>query len=76
MPMILEYGIDPVHFGIFFIVCVSIGTLTPPLGTIMFTTCGITGTKFEEFIKESWPFLLLIAFFPSIYLFLPDFLGA
>lgn len=83
MPMIIEYGIDPVHFGIFFIICVSIGTLTPPLGTIMFTTCGITGTKFEEFIKESWPFLLLlifaallIAFFPSVSLFLPNFLGA
>jgi len=82
MPMITEYGIDPVHFGIFFIICVSIGTLTPPLGTIMFTTCGITGTKIEEFVKESWPFLLLliiaaliIAFVPAISLFLPNILN-
>jgi TRAP-type transport system large permease protein len=78
MPMIMQYGIDPVHFGIFFIICISIGTMTPPLGTIMFATCSITGTKIEEFIKESIPFLiilivaaLLIAFIPSISLWLP-----
>ncbi|XXM70719.1 TRAP transporter large permease [Lysinibacillus sphaericus] len=78
MPMIMQYGIDPVHFGIFFIICISIGTMTPPLGTIMFATCAITGTKIEEFIKESIPFLiiliiaaLLIAFIPSISLWLP-----
>jgi tripartite ATP-independent transporter DctM subunit len=81
MPMIQQYGIDPVHFGIFFIVCISIGTLTPPLGTIMYTTCSITGTKVEEFIKYSWPFLviliaaaLLLAFIPSISLWLPSIL--
>ncbi|EGQ26474.1 dicarboxylate:H+ TRAP-T family tripartite ATP-independent transporter [Sporosarcina newyorkensis 2681] len=81
MPMLFEYGIDPVHFGIFFIVCLSIGTLTPPLGTIMFVTCSITGTKIEEFIKHSIPFLILliiaaliIAFIPAISLFLPNLL--
>ncbi|MET3504715.1 TRAP transporter large permease [Halalkalibacter oceani] len=81
MPMIQQYGIDPVHFGIFFIVCISIGTLTPPLGTIMYTTCSITGTKVEQFIKYSWPFLLilimaalLLAFIPSISLWLPTVL--
>lgn len=78
IPMLAPYGIDPVHFGIFFIICLSIGTLTPPLGTLMFTTCAITGTKVEEFVKESWPFLvvmviaaLLIAFIPAISMWLP-----
>jgi TRAP-type transport system large permease protein len=81
IPMLVQYGIDPVHFGIFFIICLSIGTLTPPLGTVMFVTCAITGTKIEEFVKESWPFLLLliiaailIAFVPSISMFLPTLL--
>lgn len=81
MPMLFEFGIDPVHFGIFFIICLSIGTLTPPLGTIMFVTCSITGTKIEDFIKHSIPFLtlliiaaLLIAFIPAISLFLPTLL--
>ncbi len=82
MPMLLEYGINPIHFGIFFIVCISIGTLTPPLGTIMYTTCSITKTKIEDFIKSSAPFLLiliigalLIAFIPSLSLWLPSILG-
>lgn len=79
MPLLQQYGIDPVHFGIFFIVSISIGTLTPPLGTLIFTTCSITGAKVEEFIKESFPFLLilivvalLLAYIPSISLFLPN----
>lgn len=79
IPMLQQYGIDPVHFGIFFIMSISIGTLTPPLGTIMFTTCSITGTKIEEFIVAIIPFLLvlvvatlLVAFIPSITMFLPN----
>lgn len=79
IPMLAQYGIDPVHFGIFFIVCLSIGTLTPPLGTIMFATCAITGTKIEDFIKNSWPFLLilivaalLIGFIPAISMWMPN----
>jgi tripartite ATP-independent transporter DctM subunit len=79
IPMLPAYGIDPVHFGIFFIICLSIGTLTPPLGTLMFTTCAITGTKVEEFVKESWPFLLLliiaallIAYISEISMWLPN----
>ncbi|WP_203333669.1 TRAP transporter large permease [Planococcus beigongshangi] len=81
IPMLFSYGIDPVHFGIFFIICLSIGTMTPPLGTIMFTVCAITGTKIEDFIKNSIPFLilliiaaLLIAFVPGISMLLPNLL--
>lgn len=81
IPMLSAYGVDPVHFGIFFIIGLSIGTLTPPLGTLMFTTCAITGTKLEEFVKESWPFLLilvitaiLIAFIPALSMWLPNLL--
>mgnify|MGYP001175242471 CR=1 FL=1 len=81
MPMLQAYQIDPVHFGIFFIMCLSIGTLTPPVGTIMIATSAITGTKIEDFVKDSLPFLallivvtLLIAFIPSISLWLPNML--
>lgn len=79
MPMLQEFGIDPVHFGVFFIICISIGTLTPPLGTVMYTTCSITKTKIEEFIPASLPFLLIIiivaliiAYVPNISLWLPS----
>lgn len=73
IPMLASYGVDPVHFGIFFIICLSIGTLTPPLGTIMFATCAITGTKIEEFVKESVPFLALLIIMALIIAFIPGF---
>ncbi|MDW7673878.1 MAG: TRAP transporter large permease [Bacillota bacterium] len=81
MPMVKVYGIDPVHFGMIFIFNLSVGTLTPPLGTIMFTTCSITGTKIADFLKEIIPFyivlaicLILITYLPIISLWLPSVL--
>ena len=71
--------INLVHFGIVFILNGAIGTLTPPLGTVMFTTCTIIGVPVKEFIREIIPFwvmlivsLALITFIPKISLFLPD----
>ncbi len=79
MPMLPAYGIDSVHFGIFFVLTVAIGSLTPPLGTVMYTTSSITGTKIEDFIKASIPFLillglyvLLLAYVPAVSLWLPS----
>ncbi|MBB6448701.1 tripartite ATP-independent transporter DctM subunit [Geomicrobium halophilum] len=81
MPMLNTFGIDPVHFGIFFVLAVSIGTLTPPVGTVLFTTSSITGVYIEKLIKEMLPFYLiliiaalLIAFIPAITLWLPNIL--
>ncbi|RKR07614.1 tripartite ATP-independent transporter DctM subunit [Kushneria sinocarnis] len=77
-PVAAQFGIDPVHFGIIFIFNAAIGTITPPLGTVMFTTCSITGTRVPEFIREVLPFwvllivmLLLVTFVPGISLLLP-----
>ncbi|OLQ89781.1 C4-dicarboxylate ABC transporter [Vibrio ponticus] len=78
-PVAQSYGIDPVHFGIIFIFNSAIGTITPPLGTVMFTTCSITKVAIEEFVKEILPFwlllivaLLLITYIPVISIGLPN----
>ncbi|SFL32673.1 TRAP transporter large permease [Halanaerobium salsuginis] len=70
-PIASAYGINDIHFAMIFIVNLSIGALSPPLGTLMFVTCGITKCEIEDFIKESIPFyialvvvLLLITLFP------------
>lgn len=72
-------GVDLVHFGIIFILNCAIGTLTPPLGTVMFTTCTIINVPVKDFIKEVIPFwlvlmaaLVLVTFIPQISLYLPD----
>lgn len=79
VPVITQVGIDPVHFGVVMVLNLTIAGVTPPLGTLMFTTCAITGVPISKFIKASLPFyvvlfgmLLLFTFVPQISLWLPD----
>ena len=81
VPITNSYGIDPVHFGIVFILNLSIAGATPPVGTLMFTTCSINKVKIEDYVREGYPFilatifaLLCITYFPIITLFLPNLL--
>lgn len=76
VPAVVSFGIDPLHFGIIFIVNIMIGGLTPPFGSMMFTVCTITGLKLEDFLKEVWPFifaliavLLLVTYSEGVALF-------
>lgn len=79
VPVISEVGIDPVHFGIVMVFNLTIAGVTPPLGTLMFTTCAITGVSISDFIKASVPFylvlfsmLLILTFTPQLSLWLPN----
>ncbi len=81
VPVIKTMGIDPVHFGLMFIVNIMIGGITPPFGSMMFTTCSITNARIPDFVREVLPFiaallivLLLITYFPGLALFLPNLL--
>ena len=79
LPVAKNLGVDTIHFGLVCIVNIMIGGITPPFGSMMFTTCGITGCKISAFIKEVWPFilclflvLLLITFVPVLVTIVPD----
>ncbi|AYF43869.1 MULTISPECIES: TRAP transporter large permease [unclassified Halobacteriovorax] len=81
VPVATQLGIDPIHFGAVLIVNIMIGGVTPPFGSMMFTTCSITGVTIGEFVKEIWPFiiallltLLLVTYWPAVVLFLPNLL--
>lgn len=74
-------GIDPVHLGVILVFNTAIGSLTPPVGTVMFTVCSITRCSVEDFTKSFLPFLvtlfgvlLLLTFVPPLVTFLPDLL--
>ena len=72
-PVANAYGIDPIHFAMVYIFTMACGGVTPPVGTLIFVTCGITKCTIKDFIVESLPFyimlfvcMLLIAFCPWI----------
>jgi len=73
MPVIREAGIDPVYFGVLFIVNNSIGLITPPVGVVLNVVCGVSDISMEDVIKGVWPFLiaqlgilLLLVLFPFL----------
>ncbi len=72
-PIAASYGIDPIQFGMVFIFNISIGSISPPMGTLMFVTCGITKCKLKAFIKEAVPFYLLLLLVLALLTFIPAF---
>jgi tripartite ATP-independent transporter DctM subunit len=75
MPIINQAGIDPVYFGVMFIINNAIGLLTPPVGTVLNVACGIARVPMGAVIRGVAPFLIaetavmfLLIFFPSIVL--------
>ena len=73
MPVATALGIDPVHFGIVFVFMIHLGGITPPVGTVMFTTCAATGVPLTRFARAVVPFLfaflavaLLLILVPAI----------
>ena len=57
MPIIANYGIDPVHFGIIICINLTIGLLTPPVGTGIFITSALTNIRIERLVRAILPFL-------------------
>ncbi len=58
VPVIKEAGIDPVYFGVLFIMNNAIGLITPPVGTVLNVVCGIGRVSMDDVMKGVWPFLL------------------
>lgn len=76
IPIIKVAGIDPVYFGVLFVMNTSIGLITPPVGTVLNVICGIGKISMDQLVKGIWPFLLacisvlvLLALFPQLVLF-------
>ena len=79
LPLVTQLGIDPVHFGLVFIIAATIGNYTPPVGGAMFVVCSILRCPIGDYTRESLPFLiavsavtLLLIFVPEVVLFVPD----
>lgn len=82
LPIVQTWGMHPVHFGLMMIMNLCVGTLTPPVGAILFAGCRTHGVKIEQIIKMLLPFfvvilvcLLLITYVPQLSMFIPKALG-
>jgi tripartite ATP-independent transporter DctM subunit len=81
LPVILKFGIDPIHFGMIMLLNLGIGLVTPPVGPTMVVGCAIGRVTMEQITKELWPFylvmtivLVLVTYVPAFSLWLPSFL--
>ncbi|WP_319472873.1 TRAP transporter large permease [uncultured Sphaerochaeta sp.] len=78
LPVMTNFGVDPIFWGVIMCVNLGIGLITPPVGTVLFVAAGITKIKMEQLVKAIIPFfigmvglLLLLIIFPQLITYLP-----
>ena len=76
MPLVRQAGIDPVYFGVLFIINNAIGLLTPPVGTVLNVVCGVGKIPMHDVIKGVWPFLLSQVVVMSLLIIFPQLVMA
>jgi TRAP-type C4-dicarboxylate transport system permease large subunit len=81
VPVALKLGIDPVQFGLVFVLNLMIGTITPPLGVVLYVTAKVARIPFERMAHAVLPYLVplfavlaLITLWPAVTTVLPDLL--
>ncbi|MPY97602.1 MAG: TRAP transporter large permease subunit [Actinophytocola sp.] len=82
LPIAVEFGVDPLQFGVIAILNLMIGLLTPPIGAVLYVMSPVTKLDVHEVFRGTLPFLiplfavlLLVTFVPSVVTFLPGLLG-
>ena len=81
VPTLAGLQIDPIHFGVLVAISMSIGTLTPPLGTVMYLLMEISKITIDRYAKAIWPFLLvliavllILVLVPQLILWIPEYM--
>ena len=79
LPVVKSFGIDPVHFGIIMMLNLSIGLVTPPVGSTLFVGCAIGKVSIERVSRKLWPFwlcmfviLMLVTYIPWFSMWIPS----
>ncbi|MDR1952314.1 MAG: TRAP transporter large permease [Elusimicrobiota bacterium] len=82
LPICVSFGMSPIQFGIIMTMNLCIGTITPPVGPILFTGCRVGGVTIESIFKHLLPFftvtviaLLLTTYVPAVSMWLPSVFG-
>lgn len=82
VPIIKAVGVDPVYFGVFWVLTNEVALLTPPLGVNLFIAMNLSGIRLERVAKGALPYIIVLSlltfssiFFPQVVTFLPKLLG-
>ena len=82
LPAAIQFGIDPLHFGIVMILNLVLGLLTPPVGLVLYVLSSVTGSPVQTVTRGTVPFLipllitlLIITFIPALSLWLPGLMA-
>jgi len=82
LPVAVELGMSPLHFGIMMILNLSIGLVSPPVGSVLFVACAIAKVRLEQLLKPLLPMyaamfvvLMLVTYIPAISEWLPSVFG-
>lgn len=82
LPIVTSFGMSPVQFGVMMVMNLSVGTITPPVGNVLFIGCSVAKLQVEDVMKKLLPFfaaifiaLLMITYIPALSEWLPTVLG-
>ena len=82
LPIVQALGMTPVQFGVMIVMNLSVGTITPPVGNVLFIGCSVAKLEVEDVLKRIVPFflvifaaLMFITYIPAFSLWLPGVLG-
>ncbi|WP_339788431.1 TRAP transporter large permease [uncultured Imperialibacter sp.] len=82
LPVVVQMGMNPIHFGIVMVMNLCIGLCTPPVGSLLFVGCSVAGLSIQKVLKPLLPLflamiavLLLVTYVPALSLWLPELFG-
>lgn len=82
LPVVTSIGMDPIHFGVMMVMNLAVGTITPPVGSVLFVGCSVANLKVEKVVPRLVPYfiaivigLVLVTFIPALSLGLPSLFG-
>lgn len=72
VPLITRAGIDPVYFGVMFVMVGAVGLLTPPVGTVLNVVCGVGRVSMEGIIRGVWPYVVAYTALIGLFVVFPQ----
>jgi len=82
LPIVQSFGMSPIHFGVMMVMNLSVGTITPPVGNVLFVGCSVAKLRVEQVMKHLIPLfvaifaaLMMVTYIPALSEWIPTVLG-